>query len=71
MNNGNGSNGDGAPLNGWKDIAAYLGRSIRCVQRYERELGLPVHRIKSAEGQTVYAHRQEVDAWRAAADSRR
>jgi hypothetical protein len=51
-------------LNGWKDIAAHLGRSVRSVQRWEREIGLPVHRIKTAEGQTVYASRHEIDEWR-------
>ena len=32
-------------LDSWKEIAAYLGRGIRTVQRWEREEGLPVHRI--------------------------
>lgn len=58
-----------APLNGWKEIAAYLGRSVRAVQRYERELGLPVHRLRTADGQTVYAFRHDIDAWRQTHDS--
>ncbi len=29
-------------LNSWKEIACYLGRGVRTVQRYERDLGLPV-----------------------------
>ena len=29
-------------LNGWKEIANYLGKGVRTVQRYEREFGLPV-----------------------------
>jgi hypothetical protein len=58
------------PLNGWKEIAAYLGRSIRSVQRDEREHRLPVRRIKTADGQTVYAHRHEIDAWRLTDDAR-
>jgi hypothetical protein len=53
-----------APLNGWKQIAAYLGRSQRAVQQYEKRLGLPVHRIKSDDGQSVYALRSEIDEWR-------
>ena len=32
-------------LDSWKEIAAYLGRGIRTVQRWEREEGLPVHRL--------------------------
>jgi hypothetical protein len=53
-------------LNGWKEIAAHLGRSARSVQRWERDLGLPVHRIPTPEGGSiVYARRSEVDSWRA------
>jgi hypothetical protein len=32
-------------LNGWKEIAAYLGRSVRTVQRWEKDFGLPVRRF--------------------------
>ena len=28
-------------LASWKDIAQYVGKGIRTVQRWERELGLP------------------------------
>jgi hypothetical protein len=31
-------------LSGWKDIANYLGKGVRTVQRYGREMGLPIHR---------------------------
>ena len=51
-------------LDSWKEIAAYLGRSVRTVQRWERESGLPVRRVKSAkESGSVYAFRSELDAW--------
>ena len=33
-------------LNGWKEIAAFLGKGVRTVQRWEREQGLPVHRLQ-------------------------
>ena len=56
------SNGD--QLNGWKEIAAHLGKSVRAAQRWERELGLPVHRIKTVAGQAVFASRREIDDWR-------
>ena len=46
-------------LNGWKDIAAHLGKSVRSVQRWERKLGLPVHRI----GQIVFCSKKDIDAW--------
>lgn len=51
-------------LNGWKEIATYLGKSVRAAQRWERELGLPVHRIRTAAGQSIYALRSEIDEWR-------
>ena len=42
---------------------------MRAVQRYERELGFPVRRIRTASGQTVYAFREEIDKWRASLDA--
>lgn len=50
-------------LNGWKDIASYLGRSTRTVQRWERELELPVRRIAAQHGDIVFALRSEIDDW--------
>ena len=50
-------------LDSWKAIAAYLGRGVRTVQRWEREEGLPVHRLAHEKRGSVYAHRQELDAW--------
>ena len=55
---------NGDQLNGWKEIAAHLGKSVRAAQRWEREIGLPVHRIKTVAGQTVFASRREIDEWR-------
>jgi Tol biopolymer transport system component len=50
-------------LDSWKAIAAYLGRGVRTVQRWEREEGLPVHRLAHEKRGSVYARRREVDAW--------
>jgi len=50
-------------LDSWKEIAAYLRRSVRCVQRWERTEGLPVLCHQHAKGATVYAYRREVDRW--------
>lgn len=50
-------------LDSWKSIATYLGRGVRTVQRWEREEGLPVHRLAHEKRGSVYADRQEVDAW--------
>lgn len=57
------------PLNGWKEIAAYLGKSVRSVQRWEASLGLPVHRIRTPDGHIVYGDRAEIDAWRRQLDA--
>jgi Tol biopolymer transport system component len=50
-------------LDSWKEIAAFLGRGVRTVQRWEREEGLPVHRLAHAKRGTVYAERTELTAW--------
>ena len=55
---------DGDRLDSWKEIASYLDRGIRTVQRWEREEGLPVHRLAHAKRGTVYADRAELAAWR-------
>ena len=54
-------------LSGWKEIASYVGKSVRSVQRWERELDLPVHRIHTARGEIIYAFRSEIDHWQMAA----
>src|SRR5688572_3449852 len=50
-------------LDSWKEIAAYLGRGIRTVQRWEREEGLPVHRLAHEKRGSIYARREELAAW--------
>jgi len=50
-------------LESWKEIAAYLGRTTRTVQRWEREAGLPVHRLRRDRQGSVYAVRSELDEW--------
>ena len=50
-------------LDSWKEIASYLGRGIRTVQRWEREEGLPVQRLDHAKRGSVYASRRELTAW--------
>ena len=58
-------------LDGWKEIAAYLGRGVRTVQRWEKALGLPVRRLGTGKGEVVYALSRELDAWRDAAERTR
>lgn len=50
-------------LNSWKDIAAYLGRGIRTVQRWERQLGLPIHRPRGRDRSAVIAFKEELNQW--------
>ena len=52
-------------LEGWKAIAWFLGRSTRTVQRWERELGLPVRRGGKGRLQRVWASREALEAWMA------
>ena len=50
-------------LSGWKDIANYMGKGVRTVQRYERELGLPVRRPAGKPRGSVLSTMRELDAW--------
>jgi hypothetical protein len=55
-----------APLeicNGWKEIANYLGKGVRTVQRYEHELGLPVRRPAGKSIGSVIGVKAELDGW--------
>ncbi len=50
-------------LNSWKEIAEYVGRGVRTVERWERELGLPVHRPRNHLRSPVIAIPTEIDQW--------
>lgn len=50
-------------LDSWKEIAAYLRRGPRTVQRWGREQGLPVHRLGHGRQGQVFAYKSELDAW--------
>jgi phage terminase Nu1 subunit (DNA packaging protein) len=47
-------------IEGWKGIAEFFGRGPRTVQVWEREAGLPVHRLQKR----VSAYRDELEEWR-------
>jgi Tol biopolymer transport system component len=51
-------------LDSWKEIAVYLRRDVRTVQRWEKSEGLPVRRHLHDSLGSVYAYRHELDAWR-------
>ena len=51
-------------LDSWKDIAAYLGREVRTLQRWEVTRGFPVRRLPGGGNRPrVFAHKAEIDAW--------
>lgn len=58
-------------LNSWKEIAGYLGRGVRTVQRWESELGLPIHRIGKGKRSPVYATIAELNFWISTSDAAR
>ena len=55
-------------LDSWKEIAAFLRRDVRTVQRWEKHAGLPVHRHSEARLRTAFAYRSELEAWWRAGD---
>lgn len=53
-------------LDYWQEIANYLGREVRTVQRWEREKSLPVRRLSGDRDDNqprVFAYKSEIDAW--------
>jgi hypothetical protein len=48
---------------GWKEIANYLGKAVRSVQRYEVGLALPIRRPAGKSRGAVFATKPELDAW--------
>lgn len=50
-------------LNSWKEVAQYVGRSERTIQRWERHLGFPVHRPAGKLRSAVIAVTAEIDEW--------
>lgn len=59
-----GADDRGRRLESWKEIAAYLGRDVTTVRRWERREGLPVYRLLHLKLGSVYAYTSELDAWR-------
>ena len=50
-------------LHSWKDIANYTGRGVRTLQRYEIQLGFPIHRPAGRSRSAVLAFSDEIDEW--------
>lgn len=65
------SNANPRLLNSWKQIANYLGCSVRTAQRWERSFALPVHHPSNSLRGPVLAQPHELDGWVARAHRRR
>jgi formylglycine-generating enzyme required for sulfatase activity/dienelactone hydrolase len=50
-------------LESWKEIAAHLGRNVRTCQLWERQHGLPIHRLDGSPKARVFAYTAELDRW--------
>ena len=50
-------------LDSWKEIAAFFRRDPRTVKRWEKERGLPVHRLPGDRRSGVFAYAQELQRW--------
>ena len=50
-------------LDSWKEIASYLRRDVRTVQRWEKKEGLPVYRHLHDKLGSIYAYRNELTEW--------
>jgi hypothetical protein len=55
---------EGRVLHSWKEIADCLGVTVRSAQRWEKESGLPVHRLGTGLRARVFAYEAELLAWR-------
>ena len=50
-------------LDSWKEIAVYLKRDKRTIQRWEAHEGLPIHRKLHDRLASIYAYKSELDMW--------
>src|SRR3954466_9370431 len=50
-------------LNSWKEVADYVGRSARTLQRWEKRWKLPMHRPAGKMRSAVIALTSEIDEW--------
>jgi TolB-like protein len=51
-------------LNSWKEISRYLEHNAKTCYRWEKNLGLPIHRYDNDSSKsTVFAYKSELDEW--------
>ena len=65
------NNQNGAILQSWKEIAAYLGCDPRTCRRWEKQLNLPVRRIGEGERPRIIAFKKDLDEWLKSTDQKR
>ncbi len=58
-------------LDSWKEIAVFLNREVRTVQRWEKSEALPIHRHIHPRGHSVYTFKQELLAWQTSRSTRK
>src|SRR5512140_2466716 len=54
---------EGRIFSSWKEIAAFLGKGVRTVQRWERTMGLPVRRPNGVASNVVVASESDLRRW--------
>ena len=52
-----------ALLGSWKEIAVFLDRGVRTIQRWELKQGMPVHRVGPGSKAPVFAFQSEIQDW--------
>ncbi|MGD0192964.1 MAG: hypothetical protein ABSD74_19675, partial [Rhizomicrobium sp.] len=50
-------------LQSWKEIAAFFNSDERTVRRWEKDRGLPIHRVPGGAGTKVFAYTDELTQW--------
>ncbi|MCJ7580024.1 MAG: hypothetical protein MUP98_05755 [Candidatus Aminicenantes bacterium] len=50
-------------LSSWKEISAYLDCETRTCHRWEKEYGLPIHRMSESSKARVFTTKEELDDW--------
>src|SRR5262245_6041229 len=53
----------GTRLDSWKEIAAYLNRDLRTLQRWEKTADLPIRRLNKPGTRAVFAYTGDLDDW--------
>jgi hypothetical protein len=50
-------------LSSWKEISGHLGCDVRTCIRWEKNLGMPVHRLEGTAKSRVFAYKNELEDW--------